>query len=280
MRRIATILIVAVLAQGTAHAQDQGTAPVRLTVLLLASPSGRETTLVTDCGAPPRPIVMPQPVVPDSLRTSGDEYRVQVRVVIDESGDVVEAEVARSDAPPELERAVIEAALASTFTPSIVRGTPIACRIVLPYRIPGKPRITLDAELASNRVAAGDTVSVHASFAAEAETSVTAYVSYPGGSATDDAADGDAPAEVLAALVPSHHGPPTRLEQVVRPGEPFELSIRFVAAGCGADSVVVFRLASYSDSRPGQLCADVVRVLRFCVDDGDHGATGCCSAVE
>lgn len=74
-----------------------------------------------------------KPEYPDIARIAGVEGRVVVWVVIDETGTVIAAEIAESDAPI-LDEAALEAARRHRFKPAYQRDVPVKSKISLRFR--------------------------------------------------------------------------------------------------------------------------------------------------
>lgn len=88
---------------------------------------------------PPVPIHTVAPKYPELARQAGVEGVVMVLVTIDESGRVVNAMPATTDANPLLVQAAIEAARKWLFTPAKQRDIPVKVNYVIPiaFRIRG-----------------------------------------------------------------------------------------------------------------------------------------------
>ena len=74
-----------------------------------------------------------EPAYPEIARKAGVEGRVVVWVIIDETGTVISAEIASSDAPI-LNEASLEAAYRHRFKPAYQRDVPVKSKISLRFR--------------------------------------------------------------------------------------------------------------------------------------------------
>lgn len=93
------------------------------------------TKVVQIKGMDKAPVVKEQvaPTYPTELREKGVQGFATVDMLIDSTGRVVEATVARSTNPLFGERAV-EAAKAWTFEPAMAEGRPITTRVRVPFQ--------------------------------------------------------------------------------------------------------------------------------------------------
>ncbi len=82
---------------------------------------------------PPVLIENVAPEYPAFAREAGLEGTVQVKVLVDEQGNVVEAQVVSSDVWPSMERAALEAAKKCRFKPALQRSTPVRAHVVIPF---------------------------------------------------------------------------------------------------------------------------------------------------
>jgi protein TonB len=82
---------------------------------------------------PPEPIHFEVPAYPDLAREAGIEGVVQVRVVIDREGKVVDAAVLFSDVTPSMERAAVDAAFQCRFRPARQGNIPVRVSVVIPF---------------------------------------------------------------------------------------------------------------------------------------------------
>lgn len=86
---------------------------------------------VQELDAPPRPVSRVSPTYPYNLRREGVTGSVRLIVVIDESGNVVEATV-QTSSHRDFERPAVEAALRWRFTPPTRNGVPVRARYFFP----------------------------------------------------------------------------------------------------------------------------------------------------
>jgi protein TonB len=75
------------------------------------------------------------PEYPLFAREAGLEGTVRVRVLVDEDGNVRDAQVVSSDSEvwPSMERAAVEAAMKCRFRPALQRTTPVKAHVVIPF---------------------------------------------------------------------------------------------------------------------------------------------------
>lgn len=83
--------------------------------------------------SPPEPVRTVQPEYPDLARQAEAEGKVWVRMTIDETGRVINAEVERSQVIPSLENAAKAAARKWLFKPAKQRDRPVKCQIIVPF---------------------------------------------------------------------------------------------------------------------------------------------------
>ncbi|MEO7659314.1 MAG: energy transducer TonB [Pyrinomonadaceae bacterium] len=69
-----------------------------------------------------RAVILAEPVYPSELKNKGSKAQVDVRILIDTSGNVISAEIIRG--PAEFHKAAIDAALRSKFSPMTLSGQP------------------------------------------------------------------------------------------------------------------------------------------------------------
>lgn len=93
-------------------------------------PGGTGVAPVTDYDRPPRPVHMTQPVYPQDAFVKKVEGTVEVEIVIDAGGTVVEARVVRS--VPLLDSAALATVREWRFLPALRRGQPVAARAFAP----------------------------------------------------------------------------------------------------------------------------------------------------
>ena len=82
----------------------------------------------------PQPITRVPPDDPDSARAAGIEGTVQLRVLVDRDGKVVDAKIVKSI--PALDSAALASVRKWTFKPATSKGTPVAVWIVIPVEFP------------------------------------------------------------------------------------------------------------------------------------------------
>lgn len=82
---------------------------------------------------PPIPIDLVAPKYPDLAREAGFEGTVRVRVLVNEEGKVIDADVVSSDVSPAMEQAAIEAAMKCKFKPAKQRTTPVKAHVMIPF---------------------------------------------------------------------------------------------------------------------------------------------------
>jgi len=83
--------------------------------------------------SPPQLIHAEEPEYPELAMQGESEGKVEVVVVIDEYGKVVQAYVASSTAPEVLQKAALDAAKKFLFKPAMQRDVPVKCRIMIPF---------------------------------------------------------------------------------------------------------------------------------------------------
>jgi len=115
---------------------------------------------------PPGPTLVHkiEPVYPKQARGIGQYGTVVVRVLVDSTGHVQQAEVDRRReghmAKPLLEAAAIAAARQSTFEPAMTSGKSTASWILIAYRF--APTITIDLTASDTAFTVGDSITVTA----------------------------------------------------------------------------------------------------------------------
>ncbi len=82
---------------------------------------------------PPVLIEFVTPEYPELAREAGFEGAVRVRVLVDEEGKVIDADLLFSDVYPEMEEAAIEAAMKCRFKPAKQRTTPVKAHVMIPF---------------------------------------------------------------------------------------------------------------------------------------------------
>jgi len=83
--------------------------------------------------SPPEPVRQVPAEYPDLARQAEADGRVWIRVTIDETGRVINAEVERSEVIQSLERAAMTAARKWLFKPAKQRDVPVKCQIIIPF---------------------------------------------------------------------------------------------------------------------------------------------------
>jgi TonB family protein len=73
------------------------------------------------------------PKYPYFAREAGFEGTVRVRVLVNEEGKVIDADVLSSDVSPEMDQAAIEAAMKCRFKPAKQRTTPVKAHVMIPF---------------------------------------------------------------------------------------------------------------------------------------------------
>lgn len=98
------------------------------------------SALVAEQGydTPPRPITQVPAAYPERAQERGLEGEVLVKVSIDETGKVTDAQVERSTADRDLIESALSAATKWTFDPAIRYGSPVPSSIVIPFSFKGK----------------------------------------------------------------------------------------------------------------------------------------------
>jgi len=94
-------------------------------------PAGDDAFLAFD--EPPQLVEFVTPEYPELARQAGFEGTVRVRVLVDEEGIVVEAELLSSDVWPTIEKAALEAAKKCRFKPATQRSIPVKARVMIPF---------------------------------------------------------------------------------------------------------------------------------------------------
>jgi TonB family protein len=87
---------------------------------------------------PPKPVTQVAAEYPEHAQDQGLEGEVLVKVSIDETGRVVDAQVERSDADRRLIESALDAASKWTFEPAVRYGSPVRSSIVIPFKFKRK----------------------------------------------------------------------------------------------------------------------------------------------
>jgi len=82
---------------------------------------------------PPELVEFVTPEYPELARQAGFEGTVRVRVLVDEEGRVVEADLLSHDAWPTIEKAALSAAMKCRFKPATQRSIPVKARVMIPF---------------------------------------------------------------------------------------------------------------------------------------------------
>jgi protein TonB len=83
---------------------------------------------------PPMMIHYEVPTYPDLAREAGIEGTVMVKVLVDEEGKVISAEVLSSDVTPAMNMAALSAAKRCRFKPAKQRTIPVKAYVVIPFQ--------------------------------------------------------------------------------------------------------------------------------------------------
>ena len=82
----------------------------------------------------PKPIDLPVPDYPETVRDAGIEGTAVVEALLDLDGSVMDARILKSSGNQMLDAAAAEAALRAKFTPAMQRDKPVHVWISVPYR--------------------------------------------------------------------------------------------------------------------------------------------------
>jgi protein TonB len=94
-------------------------------------PAGSEDFLAFD--EPPVLVEFVTPEYPELARQAGFEGTVKVRVLVDETGNVAEADLLSGDVWPTIEKAALAAAMKCRFRPATQRSIPVRARVMIPF---------------------------------------------------------------------------------------------------------------------------------------------------
>jgi protein TonB len=97
-------------------------------------PSGGTGEAFLAFDEPPVLTYFEQPVYPPLARDAGIEGTVAIKVLVDEKGKVVSAEVLQSDVTPAMERAALDAAKKCKFRPAKQRTIPVRAYVMVPFQ--------------------------------------------------------------------------------------------------------------------------------------------------
>ena len=81
----------------------------------------------------PIPVLMVKPAYPRLAREAGIEGTVLIKVVVNETGKVVEASVVSSDVIPDMDNAALKAARQCLFEPAKQNSVPVPVTVVVPF---------------------------------------------------------------------------------------------------------------------------------------------------
>lgn len=87
---------------------------------------------------PPKPVTQVPAEYPERAQERGLVGEVLIKVSIDETGKVTDAQVERSDADRDLIESAVRAAMRWTFEPAVRYGSPVPSSIVIPFNFKGK----------------------------------------------------------------------------------------------------------------------------------------------
>jgi protein TonB len=82
----------------------------------------------------PQLLYFEQPDYPPLARDAGIEGTVAIKVLVDESGKVVSAQVLSSDVTPAMEKAALAAARKCKFRPAKQRTIPVKAQVMIPFQ--------------------------------------------------------------------------------------------------------------------------------------------------
>jgi protein TonB len=97
-------------------------------------PSGGTGDAFLAFDEPPQMIYFEQPVYPPLARDAGIEGTVAIKVLVDEKGKVINAEVLQSDVTPAMERAALDAARKCKFRPAKQRTIAVKAYVMVPFQ--------------------------------------------------------------------------------------------------------------------------------------------------
>ncbi len=96
--------------------------------------SGAGNAVIAAYDTPPEAVTMVQADYPMGAQDAGQGGTVDIRVVIDEEGNVVQTKVENCNAPPSLCRSAELAAEKWKFTPAMRYGRPVRSALTIPFR--------------------------------------------------------------------------------------------------------------------------------------------------
>jgi TonB family protein len=86
----------------------------------------------------PRPVNIPVPTYPDSVRTAGIEGQVVILALVNVDGSIADTRIHWSSGNASLDQAAVDAAMRAEFTPGRQRGSPVRVWAIVPFRFPPK----------------------------------------------------------------------------------------------------------------------------------------------
>ena len=96
-------------------------------------PSGGSGDVFLAFDEPPVMIDFSSPAYPPLAREAGIEGTVAVRVLVNEEGKVIAADILSSDVTPAMEKAALEAAKKCRFRPAKQRTVPVKAHVMIPF---------------------------------------------------------------------------------------------------------------------------------------------------
>lgn len=97
-------------------------------------PSGGGSNVFLAFDEPPVLIDYVSPQYPPLAREAGIEGTVAIRVLVNEEGKVIAADVLSSDVTPAMEKAALEAAKQCRFRPAKQRTVPVKAHVMIPFQ--------------------------------------------------------------------------------------------------------------------------------------------------
>jgi protein TonB len=82
----------------------------------------------------PRPINIPVPTYPDSVRLAGIEGQAVVDALVDTLGSVADARILKPSGNASLDQSAVDAAMRSKFSPAKHRGKAVRVWVSIPFR--------------------------------------------------------------------------------------------------------------------------------------------------
>lgn len=96
-------------------------------------PSGGSGDVFLAFDEPPVMVDFVSPSYPPLAREAGIEGTVAVRVLVNEEGKVISADILSSDVTPSMEKAALEAARKCRFRPAKQRTVPVKAHVMIPF---------------------------------------------------------------------------------------------------------------------------------------------------